>query len=515
VDPACDGRVCGQAADKRSSGWGVELGWLKERVKRGGQIQYTAMYRDLRGVERSAGTFSSRRAAERAWQRAESAQASGRIGDPRRGRQSVQRYIEEEWFPHHVVEATTREGYQYMINRYIVPHLGSMRMMDVLPSDVREWITALQSQGVKPPTINKAKVVLNAIFTTAFNDQIVYLHPGKGVKTPPIPKKKLQIVTAQEFDAIYSEIEDPTMRLLVETDIESGLRWGELSELRVKDLDFRAGTVTISRAVVQLKAADRPDGVSFVVKDYPKDKEWRRVKLAGHLLAKLADHIRAESLGADDLLFAMPTQDQPVRRSRPANLPDPRTLGQTAPSAKGRVYWHGTHTAYQYGPCRCQHCKDALAAYRAERRAAGKDAPRRRRLVATDEDRHISNDWFRNQVWNPAVERASLDFRITPHGMRHAHASWLLAGGADLQVVRERLGHGSIATTGRYLHTLPNAGEAALAALDKVRGSRETPPAGEQTPTPAAPSDAPVTRAEMRSMLAQLKNMYESLGDEQ
>lgn len=175
---------------------------------------------------------------------------------------------------------------------------------------------------------------------------------------------------------------------------------------------------------------------------------------------------------------------------RSSDLLDPRTLGQTAPNAKGRTYWHGTHTAYQYGPCRCQRCKDALAAYRAVRRAAGKDAPRRRRQVATDVDRHISNDWFRNQVWNRAVERASPDFRITPHGMRHTHASWLLAGGADLQVVRERLGHGSIAATGRYLHTLPNlpnAGEAALAALDKVRGSRETPTVNEQTPAPAAP----------------------------
>jgi Site-specific recombinase XerD len=31
--------------------------------------------------------------------------------------------------------------------------------------------------------------------------------------------------------------------------------------------------------------------------------------------------------------------------------------------------------------------------------------------------------------------------------MRHAHASWLLAGGAELQVVEERLGHASITTT--------------------------------------------------------------------
>jgi hypothetical protein len=48
------------------------------------------------------------------------------------------------------------------------------------------------------------------------------------------------------------------------------------------------------------------------------------------------------------------------------------------------------------------------------------------------------------------------------HALRHAHASWLLAGGADLQVVKERLGHDSIATTERYLHTLPDADDTAV-----------------------------------------------------
>jgi site-specific recombinase XerD len=60
------------------------------------------------------------------------------------------------------------------------------------------------------------------------------------------------------------------------------------------------------------------------------------------------------------------------------------------------------------------------------------------------------------------------------HDLRHAHASWLLAGGADLQVVKERLGHASIAITERYLHTLPEADETALDALSAIRNRSRT-----------------------------------------
>jgi site-specific recombinase XerD len=88
--------------------------------------------------------------------------------------------------------------------------------------------------------------------------------------------------------------------------------------------------------------------------------------------------------------------------------------------------------------------------------------------VATDG--HISGDWFRSTIWRKALAQAQLGFHVTPHGLRHAHASWLLAGGADIQVVKERLGHGSITTTQRYLQTLPDAEDAALNALAAVRG---------------------------------------------
>jgi hypothetical protein len=200
-----------------------------------------------------------------------------------------------------------------------------------------------------------------------------------------------------------------------------------------------------------------------MVKEYPKDKEYRRLKLTAQLIMKIQAHVLEKRLGRDGLLF---TDRQEVPALRPA--PDPETLGFTEPNAAGRTYRHGTISGYSNGKCRCRHCKDAYAIYRAERRAAGKDSPRtpRRR----DTDGHISRDWFRKQIWIPALESAGLQIHVRMHGLRHAHASWLLAGGADLQVVKERLGHASISTTEKYLHTLPDADETALDAFTRIRG---------------------------------------------
>jgi integrase len=443
------------------------MGFSRSRAGKDGKPRYTAYYVDVKGRERSAGTFGSKKKADKAWQDAEAKLAEGRVGDPARGRMRFQRYVEDTWLPNHQVEPTTRESYTYSIYRHIMPWFGTMRMIDILPEHVREWIAWLKANGVNPPTIKYNKILLSAIFTTALNDQVTFVHPCKGVKTPPVPRKPRMIITPEQFDLVYEALPDDDARLLVETDIESGLRWGELSELRVKDLDFRTRVLTVSRAVVEVNPKFHPQGERFYVKQYPKDREYRRFKLSTQITEKLTAHRDAKQLKPNDLLFAVRDQG----RSTPMlkAVPNPDELGLTPATPEGRQYQHGTLSAYNAGQCRCQHCRTAYALYRAKRRDAGKDNPRPPRIRTTDTDGHISNDWFRRHIWHPAVNAAGLEHGVRIHDLRHAHASWLLAGGADLQVVKERLGHASIATTEHYLHTLPDADDTALTALAGIR----------------------------------------------
>lgn len=59
------------------------------------------------------------------------------------------------------------------------------------------------------------------------------------------------------------------------------------------------------------------------------------------------------------------------------------------------------------------------------------------------------------RIVRAAAHRAGISANVSPHWLRHAHASHSLDKGAPIHLVQATLGHANIATTGRYLHARP------------------------------------------------------------
>jgi site-specific recombinase XerD len=227
--------------------------------------------------------------------------------------------------------------------------------------------------------------MLHSIFKRAVRDRVILHNPCADTELPKVPPRKVRILTPEDFERLLAEIPD-RFRDLVLTDIETGMRWGELVALRPRHVDFLRRVIAIEETVVEVSKKNSPTGERMVFKAYPKDNEFRTLRVSQDLLDTLAARIASMGLDRDDLLF-----------------PSTETKGPIP----------------------------------------------------------LSRNTFRTKYWLPALERAGIDFPVRVHDLRHAHASWLLAGGAELKTVMDRLGHAQIQTTQKYLHSMPDADDKA------------------------------------------------------
>jgi integrase len=366
------------------------MAWIKTRTTDDGDTRYVACYRDPEGRQRSAGTYSSRRAAERAAHREEAKVRDGAWHDHARGQVTFAEYVETVWLPSKQVETSTLAAYRSYLDKHFIPTFGRRPMGKILPSEIQRWVTTAIEGGLSAASVRKYHTMLGSVFERAQRDQVVTFNPCAHTELPKVIKKRARTLTPVEYETILTAL-PAQHRLMVETAINTGLRWGELIALKSRHLDLIKRTLTVEETVVEVSIKNSPTGQRMLTKPYPKDNEPRTMELPPDLVDQLDDWITSRRLGPDDLLFA--TRD-------------------------------GTP---------------------------------------------ISRNTFRTRVWRPAIKASGIDFDVRVHDLRHAHASWLLAGGSDLKSVMDRMGHAQITTTQKYLHALPDADQKNLDALNRIR----------------------------------------------
>ena len=252
--------------------------------------RFMGMYLDPDGHKRSAGSFSTRREAQRAAHREEQKVLAGAWHDTSLGDITFHDYVETEWLPHKHLEASTRAAYLSYLNKHFYPFFGNRPLNRISPSLVQDWVTKAMADGLSPRSIQKYHVLLSSIFGRAVKDRVLVHNPCDHTELPKVITRRSRTLTPVEYERLLAALPE-RHRLMVETLIETGLRWGELVALKPRHIDFLRRTLTIEETIVEVSKKDSPTGQRYIVKPYPKDNEPRTIGVRQTWLDAIAAHI--------------------------------------------------------------------------------------------------------------------------------------------------------------------------------------------------------------------------------
>jgi integrase len=196
-----------------------------------------------------------------------------------------------EWIQQRPLKPRTRIHYARILENHISPELGSISISNLRPARVRSWYaTAL----VDKPTMRRhAYQLLHAICATAVDDELLTSNPCKIKGATAVNSRRDPVVPSVEELAIIAENIQPKLKAYVLISAWCGLRYGEATELRRKDIHYINGdnhgpdTIAVKRAVVHRRGED---GQRCRI-DTPKSGRTRRVVIPPHIRAALDQHL--------------------------------------------------------------------------------------------------------------------------------------------------------------------------------------------------------------------------------
>lgn len=392
------------------------MAWVEKHGNR-----WRGKYRDADGRTRVAGSSTSKRAAKKLAEDKESEIRHGVWQNPDAGRMLFSEYFTKHFLPNKTVELNTKRTYQTHYDVSLEPEFGNVELMKITGPRIQRWVSKMEREGVGVRTIEGRFISLQTILAgrrgvSAMRDGLIVKNPCEGITLPARDARSPEVYTPPEVELLMTEL-GPQWSPVALLAAETGMRWGELMGLKVKDFNEDFTVVNVRRTLLQVAVKDTGNGTPYLEKPRPKGKQARRLTLDDAVAAMLKTYVRERRLFPEDRLFSMPDKDGlPLRTEAwPTGLP-------------------------------------------------------------------ISRTWYRTR-WVKAHKEAGVQPRRF-HDLRGSHVSWLLAGGADIKTVMDRVGHNQLSTTQLYVGALDGSDERALDALRVLKarysGPKPTPPQTEK-----------------------------------
>ncbi len=201
----------------------------------------------------------------------------------------------EAWLEQRELKPRTQALYRRLLDRFVLPAFAEVSLRDITPQVVRAWHSGLDAS--RPTQRAHTYSLLRSILSTAVTDEILASNPCR-VRGAGSAKRvrSIEPATLGELEVLLERI-PAQYRALVLIGAWCGLRFGEVSELRRKDVDLKAGTIHVMRGVVRIGkevTVGKPKNIAGV----------RDIAVPPHLLPILEQHLKEHvALGREALLF--------------------------------------------------------------------------------------------------------------------------------------------------------------------------------------------------------------------
>lgn len=151
------------------------------------------------------------------------------------------------WIGQRDLRPRTKAHYESMLKRLILPELGDLKLAAITPARVRQWHAGL---GTTHKTRNAhAYALLHAICATAVADELLDSSPCR-IRSAMQTKRQrtVDVLTPAEVEQLAAHM-PAELQASVTMAAWCGLRWGETSELRRKDIPADCSVLRVRRAV--------------------------------------------------------------------------------------------------------------------------------------------------------------------------------------------------------------------------------------------------------------------------